>query len=52
MPIYHISEMKKIHPDLNPAMIMQTVVSPSTGAGLLTVRQSSLQSSIRPGAGI
>lgn len=25
MPIYHISEMKKIHPDLNPAMIMQTV---------------------------
>lgn len=36
MPIYHISEMKKVHPDLNPAMIMQTVTGEFMKAGIVT----------------
>ena len=36
VPIYHISEMEKIHPDLNPAMIMQTVTGEFMKAGIVT----------------
>ena len=36
MSIYHISEMKEIHPDLNPAMIMQTVAGEFMKAGIVT----------------
>lgn len=36
MPIYHISEIKKINPDLNPAMIMQTVTGEFMKAGIVT----------------
>jgi quercetin dioxygenase-like cupin family protein len=36
MPIYHIAEMKKDRPDLNPAMIIQTVVGEFMKAGIVT----------------
>jgi len=36
MPIYHISEMKKENPDVNPAMIMQTVSGEFMKAGIVT----------------
>jgi len=36
MPIYHIAEMKKINPDVNPAMIMQTVTGEFMKAGIVT----------------
>jgi len=36
MPIYHIAELKKINPDVNPAMIMQTVVGEFMKAGIVT----------------
>ena len=36
MPIYHIAEMKKTNPDLNPAMIMQTVAGEYMKAGIVT----------------
>ena len=36
MPIYHIAELKKINPDVNPAMIMQTVTGEFMKAGIVT----------------
>ncbi|MBF0278878.1 MAG: cupin domain-containing protein [SAR324 cluster bacterium] len=36
MPIYHIAEMKKENPDLNPAMIMQSVAGEYMKAGIVT----------------
>jgi len=36
MPIYHIKEMKKENPDVNPAMIMQTVAGEYMKAGIVT----------------
>ena len=36
MPIYHIAEMKKINPDVNPAMIMQTVTGEFMKVGIVT----------------
>jgi len=36
MPIYHIAEMKKENPDVNPAMIIQTVVGEFMKAGIVT----------------
>lgn len=36
MPIYQIAEMKKTNPDVNPAMIMQTVVGEFMKAGIVT----------------
>jgi quercetin dioxygenase-like cupin family protein len=36
VPIYHIAELKKINPDVNPAMIMQTVTGEYMKAGIVT----------------
>ena len=36
MPIYHIAEMKKENPEVNPAMIMQTAVGEFMKAGIVT----------------
>jgi len=36
MPIYHIAEMKRVNPDVNPAMIMQTVAGEFMKAGIVT----------------
>ncbi len=40
MPIYHIAEMKKHRPDLNPAMIMQSVAGEYMKAGIVTKPES------------
>ena len=34
MPVYHIAEMKEERPDLNPAMIIKTVVGEFMKAGI------------------
>ena len=36
MPIYHIAEMKKENPEVNPAMIIQSVVGEFMKAGIVT----------------
>lgn len=36
MPIYHIAEMKKEHPQLNPKMILQTATGEFMKAGIVT----------------
>lgn len=36
MPIYHIAEMKKEHPKLNPKMIFQTATGEFMKAGIVT----------------
>ena len=36
MPIYHIAEMKKENPDVNPAMIVQSVSGEFMKAGIVT----------------
>jgi quercetin dioxygenase-like cupin family protein len=36
MPIYHIAEMKKENPDINPAMIVQTVGGEYMKAAIIT----------------
>ena len=36
MPVYHIAEMKEERPDLNPAMIIKTVVGEFMKAGIVT----------------
>jgi quercetin dioxygenase-like cupin family protein len=40
MPIYHIAEMKKINPDVNPAMIIQSVTGEFMKAGIVTKPES------------
>ncbi|MFB3818251.1 MAG: cupin domain-containing protein [Candidatus Methylomirabilales bacterium] len=36
MPIYHIAEMKKEHPAVNPKMVVQTVAGEFMKAGIVT----------------
>jgi len=36
MPIYHIAEMQKENPEVNPAMIIQSVVGEFMKAGIVT----------------
>ena len=40
MPIYHIAEMNKERPDLNPAMIFQSVTGELMKAGIVTKPES------------
>lgn len=36
MPIYHIAEMKKENPEVNPSMIIQSIVGEFMKAGIVT----------------